>query len=83
MIADIIKHEKTHNGIDWEAAAKEGTAAMKEAMKKAHSKLQDIRTKMTNAEVDRAKKMGLLDSKGKGSNPNTTGSILRGGTLVC
>ena len=71
VIADIIKHEKTHNGIDWEAAAKEGTAAMKEAMKKAHSKLQDIRKKMSNAEVDRAKKMGLLDTKGRQTIPKT------------
>ena len=51
---------------------------MKEAMKKAHSKLQDIRKKMNNAEVDRAKKMGLLDSKGK----QTIGKIACAQTLL-
>ena len=65
MIADIIKHEKTHHGIDWEAAAKGGKTEMEAAMKKAHSRMNDIRNDMSAKEVDRAKSMGLLDSKGK------------------
>ena len=65
MIADIIKHEKTHHGIDWEAAAKGGEKEMAAVMKKSHERFQEIRKKMSAKEVERAKSMGLLDSNGK------------------
>ena len=67
MIADIIAHEKIHYGIDWEAAAKGGPEKMKEAMEKAHQRLDSIRSKMSDKEVERAKQMGLLGNTGKGS----------------
>ena len=64
VISDILQHEKVHHGIDWEAAAKGDEKEIDVAMKKAHERLNEIRKKMGDTEVEKAKSMGLLDSNG-------------------
>ena len=64
LINDIMQHEKTEHGIDWKAAAEAGTSGIQEALEKAHGRLKAMRSKMSKKDVDSAKSMGLLDSKG-------------------
>ena len=64
VMSDILDHEHMHHGIDWRAATKEGTRAMRHAMKKAHERLHKIRKAMNSREVESAKALGLLNASG-------------------
>ena len=64
MISDILQHEKSHYGIDWEAVANGNEKETSGAVSKAHERLHEIRKKMSDKEVEGAKAMGLLTSNG-------------------
>lgn len=65
IIEDIIEHEKVKTGIDWKAAAAAGPTEWKAATEKAHSYLTGLKDKLTEAEKERAKEMGLLNAQGE------------------
>lgn len=64
IIEDIIEHEKVKTGIDWKAAAAAGPTEWKTATEKAHSYLNGLKDKLTEAEKEKAKQMGLLNAQG-------------------
>lgn len=64
IIEDILEHEKKNTGIDWKAAAAGGPTEWKAATEKAHSHLNSLKDKLTEAEKERAKQTGLLNAQG-------------------
>lgn len=70
-LKQLWEHEKNVRGIDWLSAEKNGEGALKEAVNKAQASVNAHVANLSDDEKDKAKVMGLLNSKGEAPDLST------------